>query len=207
MNTATRNPLYLTRVSSRKSTPASSMVPAWTPSGDGMASPRRKNKGVKKLRKILRDKKAISTILAALLMVVIVVVASVMVYAWSTGLLGALMGGQPDVGQENLLLDSATYVNNTAFDLNFRNKGQIATTITGYYVKDMGGTGIYQRGISSGSFSAGPIPVDGVAKVTITLTQGTWSGTAWNTFTQGSSYRIQVQTAQGTLLPEVQVPK
>ena len=156
------------------------------------------------MRKILRDKKAISTILAALLMVVIVVVASVMVYAWSTGLLGALMGGTPDVGQEALTLDTATIVNSTAFDLNFRNAGQVATTLTGYYIKDAGGTGTYQR--LSGWTTGPTIPVNEVRTATIRITGGTWSGTSF-TFVTGYTYRIQVQTASGTLLPEVTVPK
>ena len=203
MNTSTRNLRYPAQVSSRTSTRLSLVASAWTPSGDGMASPRRNNKGVKKLRKILRDKKAISTILAALLMVVIVVVASVMVYAWSTGLLGALMGGTPDVGQEALTLDTATLVNGTAFDLNFRNAGQVATTLTGYYIKDAGGTGTYQR---LSGWTGPTIPVNGVQTARIVIIGGTWSGTSF-TFTTGYTYRIQVQTASGTLLPEVTVPK
>ena len=60
---------------------------------------------MKAIRKYLKDKKGIDTILAALLMVVIVVVASVMVYAWSTGLLGTLLV-HPTTGQENLALEA-----------------------------------------------------------------------------------------------------
>src|SRR5438552_17519969 len=56
---------------------------------------------MKKMQKITKNKKGINTILASLLMVVIVVVASVMVYAWSTGLLGTLLV-HPTTGQENL---------------------------------------------------------------------------------------------------------
>ena len=173
-----------------------------------MASPRRNNKGVKKLRKmrlkkILRDKKAISTILAALLMVVIVVVASVMVYAWSTGLLGALMGGNPDVGQEVLTLDTATMASSSSFGLNFRNQGTVAVTLTGYYVRDAGGTATYQR---LSGWSGPTIAVNQVGTANVTLTGGSWTGTAF-TFQAGYTYRIQVQTASGTLLPEVIVPK
>ena len=158
------------------------------------------------MKKILRDKKAISTILAALLMVVIVVVASVMVYAWSTGLLGALMGGTPDVGQEVLTLDTATMASTTSFGLNFRNQGTVAVTLTGYYVRDAGGTATYQR--LSGWTNGPTIAVNqvGTANITITTGQGTWTGTAF-TFQAGYTYRIQVQTASGTLLPEVIVPK
>lgn len=203
MNASTRNLRYPTRVSSHTSTRLSLVVSAWTPSGDGMASPRRNNKGVRKLRKILRDKKAISTILAALLMVVIVVVASVMVYAWSTGLLGALMGTNPNVGQETLTLDTATMVNGTRFALNFRNQGQVSVTITGYYIRDAGATATYQR---LSGYSSGAIAVNTVATVNIDISGGSWTGTAF-TFTSGYTYRITVQTAQGTLLPEVTVPK
>ncbi len=203
MNAATRNLRYPTWVSSYPSTAPSPVAPAWTPSGDGMVSPRRNNKGVKKLRKILRDKKAISTILAALLMVVIVVVASVMVYAWSTGLLGALMGTNPTVGQEVLTLDTATLASSTSFGLNFRNQGQVAVQLTGYYVRDAGGTATYSR---LTGYSGPTIQVNQVGTANITLASGSWTGTAF-TFQTGYTYRIQVQTASGTLLPEVTVPK
>lgn len=155
------------------------------------------------MKKIFGDKKAISTILAALLMVVIVVVASVMVYAWSTGLLGALMGTNPNVGQEVLTLDTATMVNGTAFALNFRNQGQVAVTLTGYYVRDAGATATYQR---LSGWTGPTIAVNAVTTVTIVLSSGSWTGTSF-AFQSGFTYRIQVQTAQGTLLPEVTVPK
>jgi len=60
------------------------------------------------LKKIIGNKKGIDTILAALLMVVIVVVASVMVYAWSTGLLGTLLV-QPHAGKEAMNIDNYAF--------------------------------------------------------------------------------------------------
>ncbi len=171
------------------------MAPAWAPSGDGVASPRRNNKGVRKLRKIFRDKKAISTILAALLMVVIVVVASVMVYAWSTGLLGTLMGGTPKVGQETLTLDTATMINGTRFSLNIRNSGSADASLTTYYAKDASGN-TYQKT----SWSGPTILVNTVRTVDVdisTLAGGSWTGTSY-TFTAGYSYTIQIITAKGT---------
>src|SRR2546427_12561944 len=74
----------------------------------GWDEPTGKLQGVKKLKKIIGNKKGIDTILAALLMVVIVVVASVMVYAWSTGLLGTLLV-QPNVGKEALTMDTYAF--------------------------------------------------------------------------------------------------
>ena len=63
---------------------------------------------MKPIRRLFKNKKGIDTILAALLMVVIVVVASVMVYAWSTGLLGGLLV-TPQAGKENLTMDPNAY--------------------------------------------------------------------------------------------------
>src|SRR5215471_8259250 len=96
---------------------------------------------MKALRRILRNKKGINTILAALLMVVIVVVASVMVYAWSTELLSSLLVQNP-VPKETIQYDSAAYgggsstYNMTIF---IRNSGSVAVTLQTYYVKDVGG--------------------------------------------------------------------
>src|SRR5207245_11196678 len=81
------------RVTSSQSSASSNKVSAWTNLGKVVAGKPtdEKKQGVKKLRKIMKDKKGINTILAALLMVVIVVLASLMVYAWSTGFLGVLV--------------------------------------------------------------------------------------------------------------------
>ncbi len=82
-----------------------------------------------------KNKKAISTILAALLMVVIVVVASVMVYAWSTGLLGSLLV-TPQVGKEALSLENTSFTNGTYATLFIRNTGTASVSFVTYYVKD-----------------------------------------------------------------------
>src|SRR5438132_12344421 len=101
------------------------------------------NKGklqeVKKLKKKIENKKGIDTILAALLMVVIVVVASVMVYAWSTGLLGTLLV-QPNVGKEALTMDTYAFPSgetpaNSNVSLTLRNTATDAESFTQYYVK------------------------------------------------------------------------
>src|SRR5437660_10794306 len=90
-------------------------------------------------RRYLKNKKGINTILASLLMVVIVVVASVMVYAWSTGLLGTLLV-QPNVGKEALTMDTYAFPNNNNVTLTLRNAGTAAITLTSYYVKNATGT-------------------------------------------------------------------
>src|SRR2546426_3842748 len=95
-------------------------------------------KGVKKMRKIrkiTRDKKGIDTILAALLMVVIVVVAAVMVYAWSTGLLSALLVQNP-VPKESMNFESFSFPTNINITLNIRNTGTVTINFSTYYVNN-----------------------------------------------------------------------
>src|SRR2546426_9595687 len=92
---------------------------------------------MKPIRKCLNDKKGIDTILAAPLMVVIVVVASAMVYAWSTGLLGTLLV-HPTTGQESLnyVANSGAFSSGTSMTAYINNLGTANTTLVTYYVKD-----------------------------------------------------------------------
>src|SRR2546427_7549515 len=85
----------------------------------GWDEPTGKLQGVKKLKKIIGNKKGIDTILAALLMVVIVVVASVMVYAWSTGLLGTLLV-KPHTGKEAITIENYAFTSAYTATLNLR---------------------------------------------------------------------------------------
>ncbi|MBO0889059.1 hypothetical protein J2P12_08180, partial [Candidatus Bathyarchaeota archaeon] len=100
-----------------------------------MDKPTGNTKGVKKMkmRKIKGNKKGIDTILAALLMVVIVVVASVMVYAWSTGLLGTLLVN-PNTREGPLTADFYGFSSSSNVTINIRNSGTSNVTLVAYYV-------------------------------------------------------------------------
>jgi len=161
-----------------------------------MASPRGKNKGVKKLKKLFGNKKGIQTILAALLMVVIVVVASVMVYAWSTGLLGSLLV-TPQTGKEALNMESSAFnANNMNVTIGIRNTGTASITFTTYYVKDSAGNAYTQA-----SWTFGPsIAPNNVALANIGINSacncgGPTSGVAF-TFVAGNSYTVTVVTSR-----------
>ncbi len=139
------------------------------------------------MKKILGNRKAISTILAALLMVVIVVVASVMVYAWSTGLLGGLLV-TPQAGKEVLNMESYTFNSaNTVATLFIRNTGSADITLQSYYVSN--GTATAQFAKTTG-WTAGPITVNNVLQVSIDITGGTF------TYTAGHSYEVTVVTTR-----------
>src|SRR5439155_22994817 len=124
-------------VTSSQSSGSSNKVSAWTNLGKVVAGKPtdEKKQGVKKLRKIVKDKKGINTILAALLMVVIVVVASVMVYAWSTGFLGALMV-TPQAGKEALNIETTTFTSTILASIYIRNTGTATISFVTYYVRD-----------------------------------------------------------------------
>jgi hypothetical protein len=152
---------------------------------------------VKKLEKITGNKKGINTILASLLMVVIVVVASVMVYAWSTGLLGTLLV-HPTTGQENLnyVSNSGAFASGTSMTAYINSLGTANTTIVTYYVKDANGNS-YQYNYATG---AGPTIAPNTS-VPITFTIGsscsgcTLTGSAY-TFTSGYSYTVLMITSR-----------
>src|SRR5467141_3767285 len=96
-------------------------------------------KNIKKhYRSLRKDRRGIDTILAALLMVVIVVVASVMVYAWSTGLLGTLLV-TPTTGKEVLTIENSAFNSNTNLTLDIRNAGSASVSLASYYVKNATG--------------------------------------------------------------------
>jgi len=151
------------------------------------------------VRSYLKNKKGINTILAALLMVVIVVVASVMVYAWSTGLLGTLLV-QPQTGKEAMNMDSYSFGNTTQVTLYVRNSGTAAITLQSYYVKDSAGNQWQNT-----NFASGPINPNTAASVAIGITAGNGCGSncvytgttgAFNTFQSGFSYTVLVVTTR-----------
>ena len=152
------------------------------------------------MRKIIGNKKGIDTILAALLMVVIVVVASVMVYAWSTGLLGTLLV-QPNVGKEAMNSEFAGFSNGTSLTLNLRNSGSVAISLSSYYVKDATGNQYARTTWSTGPAPAsGSIAPNGLGVVYLTIgtqcgASCTNTGTSF-TYTAGYSYTVVVVTSR-----------
>ena len=162
------------------------------------------------MRKITGNKKGIDTILAALLMVVIVVVASVMVYAWSTGLLGALMGnGTGNIGKDAITMEFNGFNTNFNLTMNLRNQGTASVTLASYYVKDSNGNQWSRSNWQTDTAPNHPlaIPAGQLGVVFILLGgsgpcntsscsyTGTGSGFAYTT---GNTYYVTIITARGT---------
>jgi|SRR5256712_543396 len=185
------------RVTSSQSSGSSNKVSAWTNLGKVVAGKPtdEKKQGVKKLRKIVKDKKGINTILAALLMVVIVVVASVMVYAWSTGLLGALMV-TPQVGKEAMNIENSSFSNSTLATIYLRNTGTASISLVTYYVRDNNAN---QYSKTSWNVYTGIAP-NALATVTINIGAQCGCTAASNNFVfvSGNSYTVIVVTSRNS---------
>ncbi len=144
-----------------------------------------------------KDKKGINTILASLLMVVIVVVAAVMVYAWSTGLLGTLLV-KPNTGEGPLSPDSSAFSSSTNVTIYIRNSGSSNVTLAAYYVTDS----------SSNTWQllnwAGPTIAPNKAVATNIVIgntlcpscQYTGTASAFASFASGYSYTVKVVTVK-----------
>ncbi len=157
---------------------------------------------MKTVKKLFRHKKGIDTILAALLMVVIVVVASVMVYAWSTGLLGGLLV-TPQTGKEALNLEQSSFAsNNMNVTLYLRNSGSASISLVTYYVKDSAGDQ-YSRtgwsgpsGVTPNALAQPNIGINTVCPApTCTYTPAT-SGSTGFTFVSGNQYTVVIVTSR-----------
>ncbi len=153
-------------------------------------------KNIKKhYRSLRKEKRGIDTILAALLMVVIVVVASVMVYAWSTGLLGALMV-TPQVGKEAMNIENSSFSNSTLATIYLRNTGTASISLVTYYVRDNNAN---QYSKTNWSTYTGIAP-NALATVTINIGAQCGCTAASNNFVfvSGNSYTVIVVTSRNS---------
>jgi len=155
-------------------------------------------KNIKKhYRSLRKDRRGIDTILAALLMVVIVVVASVMVYAWSTGLLGALMV-TPQVGKEAMNIENSAFSNSTLATMYLRNTGTASISLVTYYVRD-NNANQYSKTNWSAPAATGIAP-NALATVTINIGAQCGCTAASNNFqfVSGNSYTVIVVTSRNS---------
>ncbi len=148
------------------------------------------------IRRLFKNAKGIDTILAALLMVVIVVVASVMVYAWSTGLLGGLLV-TPSTGKEALNLEQASFINGTAVTLNIRNTGTGSISMITYYVKDNSGNQFSRTTWTGPSVAPNGLATFNIYIGTANCPSCTYTGTTPQfTFVSGNSYTVLIVTSR-----------
>ncbi len=149
-------------------------------------------------RKLIRNKKAIDTIIATLLMVVIVVAASAIVFVYATGLFGALTQA-PNLQKEALSLEFSNFgpVNPTHnVTLFLRNTGSAPVTLIAYYVKDPN-SNQYATTTWAGAPSITPTTL-GQGQILISGACGCTNTGSPFTFTVGNSYTITLLSTRGS---------
>ena len=152
-----------------------------------------------RLGPFFKNKRGIDTIIAEVLMVLIVVIASFMVYAYATGLFGAIATPQK-IATEQISLEYASFSNNSVVNLSVRDIGTTPITLKSYYVNDYAGDQYTRANWATGSYP-GPTfnPQSPPGNATILISTAcsiscTQSGTPF-TFQSGFPYTIILVTA------------
>jgi len=135
-----------------------------------------------KIGKFRVSKKAVSPVIATLLMIAVAVAASVIVYVWSAGLLGTLMGGGGAQVKEQLVVEAYDWVATGTLKLYVRNVGASDVEVAAIYVggkADTSATGLItvKQSTSFTPSLSGLTPVPGTAYVVkvVTKTGGVFS--------------------------------
>jgi len=129
-----------------------------------------------KIGKFKVSKKAVSPVIATLLMIAVAVAAAVIVYVWSAGLLGTLMGGGGSQVKEQLIVEAYSWPVGTTLTLYLRNTGSSPVIVSAVYV-----------GGSVGSISETPIPVGTSESLPVDNVSGT----------EGVAYTVKIVTKTG----------
>jgi FlaG/FlaF family flagellin (archaellin) len=146
-----------------------------------------------RFRLLFKNKRGVDTIIASVLMVAIVVIASVMVYAYATGLFTAIASPQ-HVATESISLEYASFASNNTLNLSIRDIGTTPITLTSYYVKDYTGNQ-YARTSWAGPTFAPRNETTAIIQISSACsTSCTYSGTAF-TFQSGYPYTVILVTA------------
>jgi flagellin-like protein len=99
------------------------------------------------------SKRAVSPVIATLLMIAIAVAASVIVYVWSIGLLGGLMGGGGSQAKEQLIMEAYDW-GGASPKCVLRNVGSANVTIAAAYISGSAVSGFPTTAIAPGSATA-----------------------------------------------------
>ena len=132
------------------------------------------------MRKIRKNSKALSPVVASIILIAVTVAVSVVVAAWMGGMTIGLMGNAEQVSVSN-----AVFADNTEVDLTVRNTGGATITIN-------------SATVDGASATLAPITNadNNVAKGASADFSVTLKGAA--TFSAGAQYEIRLVTAKGT---------
>ncbi len=128
-----------------------------------------------KIGKFRVSKRAVSPVIATLLMIAVAVAASVIVYVWSAGLLGTLMGGGGAQVKEQVILEAYDWPGSASLKLYLRNVGSSPVKVVAIYV---GGT-------------------QNTVAIDIAVKAGATTGLLNGPYTAGTAYVVKLVTETG----------
>ena len=129
-----------------------------------------------RIKSLMKNKKAFSAIIAALILMLIAVAAGVVVYAYVMGWIGGVQTNPP--GQGVIVIDSiTTQTNNNTLGIYVRNAGTISVTASSIYIDG-----------AKVNADESTIPVEQVMKIEVTDV----------TIVEGNSYLVKVVCTDGT---------
>jgi flagellin-like protein len=129
------------------------------------------------LRKIKKNSKALSPVIASIILIAVTVAVSVVVAAWMGGMTIGLMGNAEQASIANIAFPSATTI-----DVLVQNSGSTTVNITQAYING------YSASMSPTSPSVGK---SSAGTITLTLPSS-------GTLSAGTSYAIKLISAKGT---------
>ncbi len=127
------------------------------------------------LRKMKKNTKALSPVVASIILIAVTVAVSVVVAAWMGGMTIGLMGNAEQVTVTNAVFDAA----NNKITITAKNTGAAQVTINSAYID----------GVQDTTFASGPIPKGDTASFNVTSAAG---------FIDGAQYQVKLMTAKGT---------
>jgi archaeal type IV pilus assembly protein PilA len=128
------------------------------------------------LRKIKKNSKALSPVVASIILIAVTVAVSVVVAAWMGGMTIGLMGNAEQASIANI-----AFVGTNQIDVMVQNSGSTTVNITQAYVNGVGATII----------NTPPLSVDKSGATTFELTSP-------SALSAGTSYQVKLITAKGT---------
>jgi len=132
------------------------------------------------MRKILKSKKALSPVVAAIILIAVTVAVSIAVAAWMGALTFTFMKTE-----ELKVISHSWGTNNANIVLTVKNTGTSALSVSDVLVKDVVAGNVAYGGAFTGT---GPWTLDAGQQGTITITQA---------FSSGVKYEFAVRTATG----------
>jgi flagellin-like protein len=93
------------------------------------------------MRKLRRNDKALSPIFAVLILIAIAVIGGIVIYMFTSGYLGTMMGGGT-AGQEKVAIESVEVISNSSFSLWAKSTGGGDVQVTEVILRDLHGNQI-----------------------------------------------------------------